>query len=132
MSACGDRWHLSKAASWWQRCREVAAWALPGVVLTLMPKCPACLAAYIAVCTGLGLSFTTASYLRAALLVLCVASLLCLVVTRLGRFLGFARITGSVPSEACLREASQRRISMSTHQVASQGKWIEARHALLA
>src|SRR5215470_14675704 len=88
----------TEKASWWQRCREVAAWVLPGVALTLMPKCPACLAAYIAVWTGLGLSFTTAFYLRAALLVLCAVSLLYLVVSRLGRFLGFARITGSVPT----------------------------------
>jgi hypothetical protein len=50
-----------------------------------MPKCPACLAAYITLWTGLGLSLSTATYLRWALLLICVASLFFLIVFRLGR-----------------------------------------------
>jgi hypothetical protein len=89
MNACCSHRFRHKQESWGRRCRDVAAWVLPSVLLTLMPKCPACVAAYVAVWTGLGLSFTTAFYLRTVLLIVCVASLLYLVVTRLGGFLRF-------------------------------------------
>jgi hypothetical protein len=80
-TAAGDRKPPKRA----RPVREVFAWALPSAVLVLVPKCPACLAAYVAVWTGLGLSLSAATYLRWALLFLCVASLLFLVVSRLDR-----------------------------------------------
>jgi hypothetical protein len=85
MSACcaaaGDR----KTPAWVPRVREFFAWVLPSAVLALVSKCPACLAAYVTLWTGLGLSLSTATYLRWVLLFLCVASLLFLMVARLGR-----------------------------------------------
>jgi hypothetical protein len=89
MSACCDAAGGRKTPAWLRRVREILAWALPGAVLVSVPKCPACLAAYVALWTGLGLSLSTATYLRWVLLFLCAASLLLLAVSRLGRFGAF-------------------------------------------
>lgn len=61
---------------------HAARWVLPGAILALLPKCPICFAAYIALGTGLGLSITAATYLRTGLMVLCLGSLLYLVLNR--------------------------------------------------
>jgi hypothetical protein len=50
-------------------------WLIPATMLVLMPKCPVCLAGYVALGTGIGLSFTAASWLRVALIVLCIGAL---------------------------------------------------------
>ncbi|HVX11988.1 MAG TPA: hypothetical protein VHC22_12460 [Pirellulales bacterium] len=67
------------------RIREILAWAVPSAVLVLVPKCPVCLAAHVTLWTGLGLSLSTASYLRWALLSICLASLVFLILARLPR-----------------------------------------------
>jgi len=62
---------------------EIAGWIVPSVTLALLPKCPACVAAYLALATGIGISLPAATYLRAMLVVLCVASLVFIAARRL-------------------------------------------------
>ena len=52
---------------------EAAGFVTPGVAMALLPKCPACLAAWLALAMGVGLSAPAAGILRAALLVLSLA-----------------------------------------------------------
>lgn len=67
------------------RLRAAAEWAAPAAVLALVPKCPMCLAAYVAAVTGAGLSMTAATYLRSTLLALSVASLVLLAARQIYR-----------------------------------------------
>jgi hypothetical protein len=54
---------------------EVAGWLVPAATLALLPKCPACVAGYVALATGLGVSFSTAAYLRTSLVIASVSVL---------------------------------------------------------
>jgi hypothetical protein len=58
-----------------RRCHDIAGWMLPAGGLVLLPKCPACLAAYVAIVTGVGMSVSAAAYLRMLLLAICIASI---------------------------------------------------------
>jgi hypothetical protein len=85
MSSCCDAPNGRGTPPWMRRVREIIAWVIPSTILVLVPKCPACLAAQVMLWTGLGLSLSTATYLRWVLPSLCVASLLLLIVKRLAR-----------------------------------------------
>ena len=58
------------------RSLTLTRWSLPAVVLVLLPKCPACLAAYIAIGTGVSFSVATSSYLLVVLLGLAIAAII--------------------------------------------------------
>lgn len=58
--------------------RRVAAlmqWALPITTLALIPKCPGCVAAYVLLFSGIGLSLPGAAAVRWTLIALSVATL---------------------------------------------------------
>lgn len=74
-----------RSQSRWRRGGEIAGWIIPSATLVLMPKCPACVAGYVALFSGVGISLTNASVIRTALLILCFATLLGLALKRLQR-----------------------------------------------
>lgn len=55
----------------------------PGVLLLLLPKCPACMAAYLAVFTGVGLAGPVAEYLRPLMAIIFAVSVMYLVMDRI-------------------------------------------------
>jgi hypothetical protein len=75
----------AKISTWRSRIRAISAWVLPGALLALMPKCPVCVAAYVALFTGVSLSLSTATYLRWGLMLVCFVSLTFLTVRLMRR-----------------------------------------------
>src|SRR5690242_5627784 len=70
--------------------RELASWIVPAVGIVALPKCPACIAAYIALATGIGISIPAAAYLRSAIVAVCIAALSYLAAHRLRGMLAHA------------------------------------------
>jgi hypothetical protein len=68
-----------------------ARWIAPSAILALMPKCPMCLAGYVALWTGLGLSFPAAAWFRTILIALCIASLALVAAFRIRRLIAGGR-----------------------------------------
>ena len=55
----------------WQNTR----WLFPAAMLALIPKCPLCVAAYVALFTGIGISVPTARWIQILMLVVCLTGL---------------------------------------------------------
>lgn len=76
-----DRRGSTRRGKGWRIGLGLAQWGVPALILVLMPKCPACLAAYLAIGTGISLSTSDAATVQSALIVLC-ASILTLLAIR--------------------------------------------------
>jgi hypothetical protein len=73
-------------------------WLFPTALLVLMPKCPLCVAAYVALFTGVGVTVSTARWIQILMLVFCLASLAYLAVRhwrRRSKARGFAASSSS-------------------------------------
>ena len=66
-----------------RRLSTVTASIAPAAVLVFLPKCPLCLAGWLTVATGVGVSAAGAEWLRSGMLLLCVAALAAIVMTRI-------------------------------------------------
>jgi hypothetical protein len=69
-----------------RRSGEAAGWIVPGVILALVPKCPMCVAAYVALATGVSITMSAASMVRTSMIVVSFAALMYFAGRRLLRF----------------------------------------------
>jgi hypothetical protein len=76
----------SNARSWGHAVGRAVSWIVPGVVLAAMPKCPLCLAAYVALFAGFGISLAAASFAWWFVAISCVAVLVYLAATTVRSF----------------------------------------------
>jgi hypothetical protein len=70
------------APTWTRRTLSLVEWALPVTALALVPKCPACLAGYVLLVTGIGISASAAAAVRWSVIGVC-AAVLALLLLRL-------------------------------------------------
>jgi len=77
-----------------------SGWIVPGGILLLLPKCPACIVAYLAIAGGIGISITAAIYLRMAIVMLCGASLAYFAVKRAAKLPTTARFVSRLTTAA--------------------------------
>jgi hypothetical protein len=69
--------------SFWKQARGIFRWLGPSVALAIIPKCPACLAAYLALGTGLAVSLTVAATIRYVSVALCASFLVWLAMRKI-------------------------------------------------
>lgn len=95
-SCCHSKPPAQTKTSWRSSVLESIAWIVPGTLLAVMPKCPICLAAYLALFTGMGIPLSAAGYLRTSLIAVCCISLVYLAIRRLPKLA--ARLVSSTES----------------------------------
>lgn len=61
--------------SWTSTARQAIRWIVPSVILAAMPKCPMCVAAYVTLLTGCGISLAAAISMWWVVVVGCAGSL---------------------------------------------------------
>lgn len=69
----------SSAGRHTRRMSALLKWAFPITALTLVPKCPGCVTAYVLLFTGIGLSISAASAIRWGLILICSTALTVLI-----------------------------------------------------
>jgi hypothetical protein len=88
-------------------------WLVPAAVMALIPKCPLCVAAYVALFTGVGISVSTAQWIQILMWVFCLTALAYLAVRHWRRWSvsrGFA-----APPFRPMRAVSANSVEPSTH-----------------
>lgn len=75
MKCCGEGGGLA----WRGRAVGAVQWAVPLAALVLVPKCPGCVAGYVLVLSGIGLSMPVAAAVRWGMIGVSVAALVYLV-----------------------------------------------------
>ena len=72
---CNDGDPGAPSTPWRRRIATLFQWAVPITTIALIPKCPMCVAAYVLLFTGVGLSLPAAAAIRSALIAVSIASL---------------------------------------------------------
>jgi hypothetical protein len=76
MNACGcQSQRPAPRSNFLSRFLNLLGWIVPSAILTLIPKCPVCLAGYAVIGTSVGFSLSTLAQLRLALVILCIVAL---------------------------------------------------------
>jgi hypothetical protein len=81
VDSCGCKQRSSAApavarATWRRRVVSTVEWVLPAATLAVIPKCPACVAGYVLLFTGVGLTLPAATAVRWTLIAVCTGALL--------------------------------------------------------
>lgn len=84
-------------------------WALPIAALALMPKCPGCIAAYVLLLTGAGISIATTSILQTAVAWASGLTLILLVARLLWKLRAHRVSAGVEPCRAAAPDAAHLR-----------------------
>ncbi len=83
---CCEGRQARRPAPWLRRVGESAGWLLPGTALALLPKCPMCVAAYVALGTGIMMTPASATLLLRTVTVLCIGALACCLARRMMKY----------------------------------------------